>query len=117
MKPYGAQYALSAAASVTAVASGLAAYAFAGIIAGKIFSGNDEILPLMTCAFLAAVCKMLNGVLVNVSTWISHHAAYHTLSDIRKTSCAAANLRPPFTVTRNINQQKKLRYIPRSEWR
>ena len=84
MKPYGAQYALSVAVSVTAVASGLAAYAFAGIIAGKLFSGNAEILTLMTYAFLAAVCKILNGVLINVSTWISHHAAYHTLSDIRK---------------------------------
>lgn len=84
MKPYGAQYALSVAVSVAAVSSGLAAYAFAGIIAGKLFSGNAEILPLMIYVFLAAVCKILNGVLINVSTWISHHAAYHTLSDIRR---------------------------------
>lgn len=84
MKPYGTQYGLSVAVSVAAVASGLAAYAFAGIIAGKLFSGNAEIRSLMIYAALAAVCKLLNGVLINTSTWISHHAAYHTLSDIRK---------------------------------
>lgn len=84
MKPYGTQYGLSVAVSVAAVASGLAAYAFAGIIAGKLFSGNAEIRSLMIYAVLAAVCKLLNGVLINASTWISHHAAYHTLSDIRK---------------------------------
>lgn len=84
MKPYGTQYGLSVAVSVAAVASGLAAYAFAGIIAGKLFSGNAEIRSLMIYAALVAVCKILNGVLFNASTWISHHAAYHTLSDIRK---------------------------------
>lgn len=84
MKPYGTQYGLSVAVSVAAVASGLAAYAFAGIIAGKLFSGNAEIRSLMIYAALVAVCKILNGVLINASTWISHHAAYHTLSDIRK---------------------------------
>lgn len=84
MKPYGTQYGLSVAVSVAAVASGLAAYAFAGIIAGKLFSGNAEIRSLMIYAALSAVCKLLNGVLINTSTWISHHAAYHTLSDIRK---------------------------------
>ena len=84
MKPYGTQYGLSVAVSVAAVASGLAAYAFAGIIAGKLFSGNAEIRSLMIYAALAAVCRLLNGVFINTSTWISHHAAYHTLSDIRK---------------------------------
>lgn len=84
MKPYGTQYGLSVAVSVAAVASGLAAYAFAGIIAGKLFSGNAEICSLMIYAALSAVCRLLNGVLINTSTWISHHAAYHTLSDIRK---------------------------------
>lgn len=84
MKPYGTQYGLSVAVSVAAVASGLAAYAFAGIIAGKLFSGNAEICSLMIYAVLSAVCRLLNGVLINTSTWISHHAAYHTLSDIRK---------------------------------
>lgn len=84
MKPYGTQYGLSVAVSAAAVASGLAAYAFAGIIAGKLFSGNAEIRSLMIYAALSAVCKLLNGVLINTSTWISHHAAYHTLSDIRK---------------------------------
>lgn len=84
MKPYGTQYGLSVAVSAAAVASGLAAYAFAGIIAGKLFSGNAEIRSLMIYAALSAVCRLLNGVLINTSTWISHHAAYHTLSDIRK---------------------------------
>ena len=84
MKPYGTQYGLSVVVSAAAVASGLAAYAFAGIIAGKLFSGNAEIRSLMIYAALSAVCRLLNGILINTSTWISHHAAYHTLSDIRK---------------------------------
>lgn len=84
MKSYGVQYGLSVALSVAAVVSGLAAYAFAGIIAGKLFSGSAEVRSLMIYTALAAVCKILNGVLINASTWISHHAAYHTLSDIRK---------------------------------
>lgn len=84
MKPYGVQYGLSVALSVAAVVFGLAAYAFAGIIAGKLFSESAEVRSLMIYIALAAVCKILNGVLINASTWISHHAAYHTLSDIRK---------------------------------
>ena len=84
MKPYGGQYCISVVISAAAVFSGLAAYAFAGIIAGKLFGGNADINSLIMCAAMAAVCKILNGVLINASTWISHHAAYHTLSDIRK---------------------------------
>ncbi len=90
MKPYGAQYCISVAISAAAVASGLAAYAFAGLIAGKLFSASDDISSLMMYAALAALCKILNGALINTSTWISHHAAYHTLSDIR--SAAADKL-------------------------
>lgn len=84
MKPYGGQYCISVVISAAAVFSGLAAYAFAGIIAGKLFSGNADINSLIMYAAMATVCKILNGVLINASTWISHHAAYHTLSDIRK---------------------------------
>lgn len=88
MKPYGGQYCISVVISAAAVFSGLAAYAFAGIIAGKLFGGNANINSLIMYAAIAAVCKILNGVLINASTWISHHAAYHTLSDIRKAVAA-----------------------------
>lgn len=84
MKPYGAQYGISVAISAVAVLLGLAAYAFAGIIAGKLFTASTDINSLIIYAALAAGCKVLNGVLINVSTWVSHHAAFHTLSDIRK---------------------------------
>lgn len=84
MKPYGVWYGISVAISAAAVISGLAAYAFAGMIAGKLFAESCDIHTLMIYAALAALCKVLNGVFINVSTWISHHAAYHTLSDIRK---------------------------------
>lgn len=84
MKPYGVRYGISVAISAAAVISGLAAYAFAGMIAGKLFAESCDIHTLMIYAALAALCKVLNGVFINVSTWISHHAAYHTLSDIRK---------------------------------
>lgn len=84
MKPYGAQYCISVVISAVAVLLGLAAYAFAGMIAGKLFTASTDINSLIIYAALAAGCKVLNGVLINVSTWVSHHAAFHTLGDIRK---------------------------------
>ncbi len=84
MKPYSIQYCISVVISVAAVFSGLAAYAFAGIIAGRLFTASADMHSLIMYAILAGVCKILNGVLINASTWVSHHAAYHTLRDIRK---------------------------------
>lgn len=84
MKPYGIWYGISVVISVIAVFLGLAVYAFAGIIAGKLFAASDDLHSLLMFAALAAGCKILNGVLINLSTWVSHHAAYHTLRDIRK---------------------------------
>lgn len=83
MKPYMGKYVLSVVISILSVAAGLASYAFAGIIAAQLFSPDvlwHQILWLIAGTIL---CKLLHGILLNLSTWISHKAAYFTLRDIR----------------------------------
>lgn len=84
MKPYAGKYVGSVIVSILSVAASLAAYAFAGIIAGKVFVGKPEWKSILPLAVSVAVCKLLHSVLLNSSTWISHKAAYLTLRDIRK---------------------------------
>lgn len=69
--------------SLLSVICGLAAYAFAGLIASRLFSGNADARAILCFALLTALCKILRGILLNASTWISHQAAYGTLRDIR----------------------------------
>ena len=83
MKPYKGKYALSILISIAGVAIGLGAYAFAGLIASRLFSGNVSWDQIWKLALAAALCKVLHGICLNTSTWISHKAAYHTLKDIR----------------------------------
>ena len=83
MKPYGSQYAVSIGISLLSVAAGIGSYAFAGAIASLLFS--EEVLwnTVFTLVAGAVVCKLLYTVFLNISTWISHKAAYRTLRDIR----------------------------------
>ena len=83
MKPYSGKYALSIVISIISVIAGLASYAFAGIIAGLLFSPDTVWADVILLTIFAIGCKLLNGALLNLSTWISHKAAYFTLRDIR----------------------------------
>ncbi len=83
MRPYGGKYGLSIAISVLSVAAGIGAYGFAGLIVARLFQAAPAWEPLLWLALGAAGCKIVHAVLMNVSTWISHKAAYHTLRDIR----------------------------------
>lgn len=94
MKPYGGKYAASVVVSILSVAANLAAYGFVGIIAGKIFSANCHWETVFVPAAAAVICKVLHALLLNVSTWISHRAAYLTLRDIRN-AVAAKLMRLP----------------------
>ena len=120
MKPYSGKYAASVVVSILGVAANLAAYGFVGIIAGKIFTVSMKVnfhtefvgqmyvqaRPLDPCitnchwetvfvpAAAAVICKVLHALLLNVSTWISHRAAYLTLRDIRN-AVAAKLMRLP----------------------
>ena len=84
MKPYLGKYVGSVIVSVISVAAKLASYAFVGMIAGMIFTGDVNQENILSLALAAAVCKLLNAIMLNVSTWISHKAAYLTLRDIRE---------------------------------
>ena len=83
MKPYYPRYALSVVTSILSVSAKLASYAFVGVISGLVFAGSPDIKKIFTLALWAALCKILNAVLLNYSTQISHNAAYPTLKDIR----------------------------------
>ena len=83
MKPYRGRYLASILISILAVLANLSAYAFTGGVAALLFRPD----PSGKTAFLlaaGAVCgKLLYALLLNLSTWISHGAAYRTLKDIR----------------------------------
>ena len=84
MKPYKGKYALSMVLSVLSVAAGILSYALVGKIAALLFGVNPGWTTVLALALGAAACKLLNGILLNTSTWISHKAAYYTLRDIRE---------------------------------
>ena len=94
MKPYSGKYAASVVVSVLSVAASLAAYGFVGIIAGEIFSVRRNCEAVLIPAAAAVICKVLHALLLNVSTWISHKAAYLTLRDLRN-AVAAKLMRLP----------------------
>ena len=83
MKPYQGLYVLSVVLSVVGVTAGLGTYAFAGLIAGKLFSGGAGGTVWLLAAG-AILCKLIHAALINFSTWCSHKAAYRTLRDVRK---------------------------------
>ena len=84
LKPYQGKYALSVVLSVCSVAAGIGAYAFAGKLAAWFFEKNFTWSMLAYLVVGVAVCKLMHAFLMNVSTWISHKAAYKTLRDLRE---------------------------------
>ena len=83
IKPYTARYVVSVLISILGVAGGLASYAFAGLIAGEIFSENKDMKMIAGLAAAVIACRIVYALCINISTWISHRAAYYTLRDIR----------------------------------
>lgn len=81
--PYRKQFILSIIVSLVAVLCGLAVYGIIGILCGRIFNSDTKLIQLLPFIGLAGLCKILNAVLLNVSTDISHKAAFKTLRDIR----------------------------------
>ena len=81
MKPYQGLYASSVFISILAVSCHVASYAFLGLIAAGLFTQQTDHVVLYVA--LAAGCRILHAILMNVSTWCSHKAAYHTLEDVR----------------------------------
>lgn len=83
MDLYKKEYALSIVLSILSVAASIFAYAFAGKLVSILLKENPIYLNLLGFAVAIALCKLLSIVLLNLSTWISHKAAYKTLRDIR----------------------------------
>ena len=83
ISPYRGQFALSIIVSLLAVLCGLAVYGVIGILCGKLSTGEKDLALLLPLIGMAGLCKILNAVLLNVSTCISHKAAFKTLRDIR----------------------------------
>ena len=94
MKPYQGKYAVSVLISIIGVAAGVAAYGFVGAIAGILLSGEPAWQRVFWLAAVAVAGKLLHGIFLNLSTWISHKAAYLTLKDIRS-ALSAKLLRLP----------------------
>ena len=86
IKPYKKRYILSVMLSMLSVLCELLSYAFVGILAGYIykgFHGNNMIYVLI----FTIICKISGVLLSNISTLISHKAAYLTLKDLRYAIC------------------------------
>ena len=83
IKPYKMQFTVSVTLSFIAVLCGLVSYGLVGILCGMIFDNNTNTSVLLLIIGIAALCKLLNAILLNISTGISHQAAYRTLKDIR----------------------------------
>lgn len=83
ISPYRGQFALSIIISLLAVLCGLAVYGVVGILCGKLYAGEKDLSLLLSFIGIAGLCKALNAVFLNLSTYISHKAAFKTLRDIR----------------------------------
>lgn len=83
IRPYRGQFALSIIVSLLAVFCGLAVYGVVGVLCGEIFEGDRSFVQLFLIIGVAGLCKILNAVFLNLSTYISHKAAFKTLRDIR----------------------------------
>ena len=82
MNPYRALFSMSVILSILAVSSSLLSYVFLGRIASNVFRRTFDTMWTLVAA--AALCRIVYALLLNFSTWMSHRAAYRTLSDIRK---------------------------------
>lgn len=94
MQPYKIKYILSVVISIISVLCNLGAYLFAGRLAGILFTEKAVTSEAVLVTGGIVICKIMNAILLNFSTWISHHAAYGTLRDIR-TSLADKMLKIP----------------------
>ena len=83
LRPYRLYYIASIIIAILSVAATIASYLLVGIIAGSLISGDYQNTSLIYLALGALALKLGDAILLNASTWISHHAAFNTLMDIR----------------------------------
>lgn len=83
MKPYKLGFTASVIISIIGVICELSVFVFVGRLIGLVFDGKHSFKNLIPLVVAVALCKVLRILLLNLSTWISHHSAYETLHDIR----------------------------------
>ena len=83
MRPYRCGYSSSVIISVLSVLLNVGTYIFAGKIVVELFSSPPDWSKIVSFGVFLALCKIGSGLAMNLSTWLSHKAAFKTLRDIR----------------------------------
>ena len=83
MRPYRGGYSSSVIISVISVLLNVGTYIFAGKIVVELFSSPQDWSKIVSFGVFLALCKIGSGLAMNLSTWLSHKAAFKTLRDIR----------------------------------
>lgn len=83
MRPYRLGYTLSVLISTLSVLLNIGAYMLVGSIVVELFSSTVNWSNIVSLGVLLAICKLGSGIAMNLSTWLSHKAAFNTLKDIR----------------------------------
>ena len=83
MRPYRALYSLSVIISILSVFLNIGGYILAGKIVVELFESVVAWNQIVKIGIILALCKLGSGMTMNLSTWLSHQAAFNTLRDIR----------------------------------
>lgn len=83
MRPYRGGYSSSVIISVISVLLNVGTYIFAGKIVVELFESVVAWNQIVKIGIILALCKLGSGMTMNLSTWLSHQAAFNTLRDIR----------------------------------
>ena len=83
MRPYSGVYYSSVIISVLSVFLNIGGYILAGKIVVELFESTVDWSQIVRTGIILALCKLGSGIAMNLSTWLSHQAAFNTLRDIR----------------------------------
>ena len=81
MRPYRALYSLSVIISILSVFLNICGYILAGKIVVELFESTVDWSQIVRTGIVLALCKLGSGITMNLSTWLSHLAAFNTLRD------------------------------------
>lgn len=83
INPYKGKLILSVIVSLLSVFSELLSYAMVGMLIGELLNGAHDFVKIRQMLVITIISKLVNILLLNVSTSISHKAAYYILRDLR----------------------------------
>ena len=79
MRPYSGVYYSSVIISVLSVFLNIGGYILAGKIVVELFESVVAWNQIVKIGIILALCKLGSGMTMNLSTWLSHQAAFNTL--------------------------------------